>query len=131
MNIQLIPLQIHGDDRVALVSLERDKNIDFEIRRVYYIFDTKKGVVRGYHAHKNLKQLVIAVKGSCRFTLDDGSERVSVFLDNPAQGLLVNSLIWREMSDFSEDCVLMVLASNEYDESDYIRDYDAFKLAAK
>ncbi|HGE9192280.1 TPA: FdtA/QdtA family cupin domain-containing protein, partial [Escherichia coli] len=111
--------------------LERDKNIDFEIRRVYYIFDTKKGVVRGYHAHKNLKQLVIAVKGSCRFTLDDGSERVSVFLDNPAQGLLVNSLIWREMSDFSEDCVLMVLASNEYDESDYIRDYDAFKLAAK
>ncbi|EFI2481897.1 WxcM-like domain-containing protein [Escherichia coli] len=131
MNIQLIPLQIHGDDRGALVSLERDKNIDFEIRRVYYIFDTKKGVVRGHHAHKNLKQLVIAVKGSCRFTLDDGSERVSVFLDNPAQGLLVNSLIWREMSDFSEDCVLMVLASNEYDESDYIRDYDAFKLAAK
>lgn len=131
MNIQLIPLQIHGDDRGALVSLERDKNIDFGIRRVYYIFDTKKGVVRGYHAHKNLKQLVIAVKGSCRFTLDDGSERVSVFLDNPAQGLLVNSLIWREMSDFSEDCVLMVLASNEYDESDYIRDYDAFKLAAK
>ncbi|EFB9581730.1 WxcM-like domain-containing protein [Escherichia coli] len=131
MNIQLIPLQIHGDDRGALVSLERDMNIDFEIRRVYYIFDTKKGVVRGYHAHKNLKQLVIAVKGSCRFTLDDGSERVSVFLDNPAQGLLVNSLIWREMSDFSEDCVLMVLASNEYDESDYIRDYDAFKLAAK
>ncbi|EFA9000624.1 WxcM-like domain-containing protein [Escherichia coli] len=131
MNIQLIPLQIHGDDRGVLVSLERDKNIDFEIRRVYYIFDTKKGVVRGYHAHKNLKQLVIAVKGSCRFTLDDGSERVSVFLDNPAQGLLVNSLIWREMSDFSEDCVLMVLASNEYDESDYIRDYDAFKLAAK
>lgn len=131
MNIQLIPLQIHGDDRGALVSLEIDKNIDFEIRRVYYIYDTKKGVVRGYHAHKNLKQLVVPVKGSCRFTLDDGNERVSVFLDNPAQGLLVNSLIWREMSDFSEDCVLMVLASNEYDESDYIRDYDAFKLAAK
>ncbi|HDS3500662.1 MULTISPECIES: FdtA/QdtA family cupin domain-containing protein [Enterobacter] len=131
MNIQLIPLQVHGDDRGALVSLERDKNIDFEIRRVYYIFDTKKGVVRGYHAHKNLKQLVVPVRGSCRFTLDDGYERVSVLLDNPAQGLLVNSLIWREMSDFSDDCVLMVLASNEYDESDYIRDYDAFKLAAK
>ncbi|MCR1314184.1 FdtA/QdtA family cupin domain-containing protein [Enterobacter sp. BT855] len=131
MNIQLIPLQVYGDDRGALVSLERDKNIDFEIRRVYYIFDTKKGVVRGYHAHKNLKQLVVPVRGSCRFTLDDGYERVSVLLDNPAQGLLVNSLIWREMSDFSDDCVLMVLASNEYDESDYIRDYDAFKLAAK
>ncbi|MFP9429327.1 sugar 3,4-ketoisomerase [Enterobacter sp. LM3] len=131
MNIQLIPLQVHGDDRGALVSLERDKNIDFEIRRVYYIFDTKKGVIRGYHAHKNLKQLVVPVRGSCRFTLDDGYERVSVLLDNPAQGLLVSSLIWREMSDFSDDCVLMVLASNEYDESDYIRDYDTFKLAAK
>ncbi|EAW2501527.1 WxcM-like domain-containing protein, partial [Salmonella enterica subsp. enterica] len=112
-----------------LISLERDKNIDFEIRRVYYIFDTKQGVVRGFHAHKNLKQLIIPVKGSCRFILDDGYERVSILLDNPSQGLLVNSLIWREMSDFSDDCVLMILASNEYDESDYIRDYEVFKLA--
>lgn len=129
MNVQLIPLQVHGDERGPLISLERDKNIDFEIRRVYYIFDTKQGVVRGFHAHKNLKQLIIPVKGSCRFILDDGYERVSILLDNPSQGLLVNSLIWREMSDFSDDCVLMILASNEYDESDYIRDYEVFKLA--
>ncbi|EAA2688176.1 WxcM-like domain-containing protein [Salmonella enterica subsp. enterica serovar Vitkin] len=129
MNVQLIPLQVHGDERGTLISLERDKNIDFEIRRVYYIFDTKQGVVRGFHAHKNLKQLIIPVKGSCRFILDDGYERVSILLDNPSQGLLVNSLIWREMSDFSDDCVLMILASNEYDESDYIRDYEVFKLA--
>ncbi|EBL1504688.1 WxcM-like domain-containing protein, partial [Salmonella enterica] len=123
------PLQVHGDERGTLISLERDKNIDFEIRRVYYIFDTKQGVVRGFHAHKNLKQLIIPVRGSCRFILDDGYERVSILLDNPSQGLLVNSLIWREMSDFSDDCVLMILASNEYDESDYIRDYEVFKLA--
>ncbi|ARI64638.1 WxcM-like domain-containing protein [Salmonella enterica] len=129
MNVQLIPLQVHGDERGTLISLERDKNIDFEIRRVYYIFDTKQGVVRGFHAHKNLKQLIIPVRGSCRFILDDGYERVSILLDNPSQGLLVNSLIWREMSDFSDDCVLMILASNEYDESDYIRDYEVFKLA--
>ncbi|EEL0255470.1 WxcM-like domain-containing protein [Salmonella enterica] len=129
MNVQLIPLQVHGDERGTLISLERDKNIDFEIRRVYYIFDTKQGVVRGFHAHKNLKQLIIPVRGSCRFILDDGYERVSILLDNPSQGLLVNSLIWREMSDFSDDCVLMILASNEYDESDYIRDYELFKLA--
>ncbi|ECE3715450.1 WxcM-like domain-containing protein, partial [Salmonella enterica] len=128
-NVQLIPLQVHGDERGTLISLERDKNIDFEIRRVYYIFDTKQGVVRGFHAHKNLKQLIIPVRGSCRFILDDGYERVSILLDNPSQGLLVNSLIWREMSDFSDDCVLMILASNEYDESDYIRDYEVFKLA--
>ncbi|EBH8587559.1 WxcM-like domain-containing protein, partial [Salmonella enterica subsp. enterica serovar Pomona] len=121
--------QVHGDERGTLISLERDKNIDFEIRRVYYIFDTKQGVVRGFHAHKNLKQLIIPVRGSCRFILDDGYERVSILLDNPSQGLLVNSLIWREMSDFSDDCVLMILASNEYDESDYIRDYEVFKLA--
>ncbi|EHN3076567.1 FdtA/QdtA family cupin domain-containing protein [Salmonella enterica] len=124
-----MPLQVHGDERGTLISLERDKNIDFEIRRVYYIFDTKQGVVRGFHAHKNLKQLIIPVRGSCRFILDDGYERVSILLDNPSQGLLVNSLIWREMSDFSDDCVLMILASNEYDESDYIRDYEVFKLA--
>ncbi|GAR76279.1 TDP-4-oxo-6-deoxy-alpha-D-glucose-3, 4-oxoisomerase [Salmonella enterica] len=129
MNVQLIPLQVHGDERGTIISLERDKNIDFEIRRVYYIFDTKQGVVRGFHAHKNLKQLIIPVRGSCRFILDDGYERVSILLDNPSQGLLVNSLIWREMSDFSDDCVLMILASNEYDESDYIRDYEVFKLA--
>ncbi|WP_370609644.1 FdtA/QdtA family cupin domain-containing protein [Citrobacter portucalensis] len=128
MKIDFIPLQVHGDDRGALISLEREKNIPFDIRRVYYIFDTKAGVTRGYHAHLKLKQVAIAVKGSCRFILDDGNERVSVMLDNPTQGLLINSFIWREMTDFSDDCVLMVLADMEYEESDYIRDYSTFKL---
>ncbi|MCW0941595.1 sugar 3,4-ketoisomerase [Citrobacter freundii] len=128
MKIDFIPLQVHGDDRGALISLEREKNIPFDIRRVYYIFDTKAGVTRGYHAHLKLKQVAIAVKGSCRFILDDGNERVSVMLDNPTQGLLINSFIWREMTDFSDDCVLMVLADMKYEESDYIRDYSTFKL---
>lgn len=128
MKIDFIPLQVHGDYRGALISLEREKNIPFDIRRVYFIFDTKTGVTRGYHAHLKLKQVAIAVKGSCRFILDDGNERVSVMLDNPTQGLLINSFIWREMTDFSDDCVLMVLADMEYEESDYIRDYSTFKL---
>ncbi|MEJ5066655.1 MULTISPECIES: sugar 3,4-ketoisomerase [Leclercia] len=128
MKIDFIPLQVHGDERGALVSLERERNIPFDIRRVYYIFDTKQGVTRGFHAHRKLKQVAIAVKGSCRFILDDGNERVNVILDNPTQGLLINSFVWREMTDFSEDCVLMVLADMEYEESDYIRDYSTFKM---
>ncbi|HGA2726003.1 FdtA/QdtA family cupin domain-containing protein [Enterobacter hormaechei] len=127
MNIELIPLQIHGDDRGSLVSLEREENIPFEIRRVYYIFNTKDGVSRGFHAHKELKQIAIAIKGACDFTVDDGKERVTITLNNPAQGLLIDSCIWREMSNFTPDCVLMLLADKEYDESDYIRNYDEFK----
>ncbi|ULS50587.1 sugar 3,4-ketoisomerase [Pectobacterium carotovorum] len=126
MQIRLIQLQTHGDERGALVALEQDKNIPFEIKRVYYLFKTKVGVRRGFHAHKALKQVAIAVRGSCRFLLDDGTEKVDLLLDNPAQGLLIDSCIWREMYDFSDDCVLMVLADQPYDESDYIRNYDEF-----
>ncbi|MEO3991182.1 sugar 3,4-ketoisomerase [Pseudocitrobacter cyperus] len=126
MNINIIPLQTHGDDRGNLVSLEETNNIPFSIKRVYYMYDTRNDTRRGFHAHKKLKQLVIALKGTCRFVLDDGKERVEVVLDNPAQGLLLDSLIWREMYDFSDDCVLVVLADSHYDENDYIRNYDDF-----
>lgn len=131
MNIELIPLQIHGDERGSLVSLERGVNIPFDIRRVYYIFDTKDGVTRGYHAHKQLKQIAIALKGSCDFVMDNGSERIEITLNNPTQGLLIQSCIWREMKNFSLDCVLMILADMEYQESDYIRDYEQFKIMVK
>ncbi|MBS4689684.1 WxcM-like domain-containing protein [Aeromonas sobria] len=130
MQIKLIPLQAHGDDRGSLIALEEGKNIPFPVKRVYYLFKTKEGVRRGFHAHKALKQVAIAVRGSCRFVLDDGNERVEVLLDDPAHGLLIESFMWREMYEFSEDCVLMVLADQLYDESDYIRDYDEF-LEAK
>ncbi|WP_337264305.1 MULTISPECIES: sugar 3,4-ketoisomerase [unclassified Serratia (in: enterobacteria)] len=126
MDIKLIPLQTHGDERGSLVSLEEGKNIPFTIKRVYYMFSTKSGVRRGFHAHKCLKQVAIAVRGSCRFLLDDGKEKIEVVLDNPGQGLLIESFMWREMYDFSDDCVLMVLADQYYDESDYVRNYDEF-----
>lgn len=126
MNVKILPLQPHGDERGSLVALEEGKNIPFQVKRVYYMFNTKDGVRRGFHAHKTLKQVAIAVRGSCRFLLDDGQERVEVMLDNPAQGLVIESFMWREMYDFSEDCVLMVLADQLYDESDYIRDYSQF-----
>ena len=126
MQVKIIQLQTHGDDRGALVALEQGKNIPFEIKRVYYLFKTKDGVRRGFHAHKTLNQVAITVRGSCRFLLDDGSEKIKLLLDNPAQGIVIEPHIWHEMYDFSEDCVLMVLADQPYDESDYIRDYDVF-----
>lgn len=126
MEIKLIPLQAYGDERGSLVALEEAKNIPFSIKRVYYMFDTKDNVTRGYHAHRNLKQVAIALKGSCKFILDDAVERREVILNDPAYGLLLESVIWREITDFSDDCVLMVLADQYYDESDYIRNYDQF-----
>lgn len=129
--IQLIEFKCLGDDRGSLVSLEGLKNIPFEAKRIYYIFNTKHGVARGFHAHLNLKQVAIAVKGSCRFIIDDGFSRASVVLDSPTKGLLIDSCVWREMHDFSSDCVLMVLASGHYDEKDYIRNYDSFLQQVK
>jgi dTDP-4-dehydrorhamnose 3,5-epimerase-like enzyme len=126
MDIKFIKLQSFGDDRGALVALEQGRNIPFEIKRVYYLFDTKKDVIRGMHAHKDLKQVVIALKGHCTFILDDGTERIDVKICDPEQGLLLESCVWREMHGFSEDCVLMVLASDYYDEADYIRNYTEF-----
>jgi dTDP-4-dehydrorhamnose 3,5-epimerase-like enzyme len=127
----VIELKLIGDERGSLISLEGNKNIPFDIKRIYYIFNTKKGVERGFHAHINLKQIAIAVKGSCTFVLDDGQKRKEVNLSNPNQGLFIEGLIWREMKDFSEDCVLVVLASEHYNEKDYIRSYDKFLEVVK
>lgn len=115
-----------GDDRGSLVALEGEKTVPFTIKRVYYIFGTQEGVARGFHAHRNLKQVAVCVTGKCRIVLDDGKTREEAWLDSPTKGLLIGDLIWREMHDFSQDCVLLVLASEHYDENDYIRDYDEF-----
>ena len=116
-----------GDDRGSLVALEGGNTVPFEIKRVYYIFGTEQNVARGFHAHYNLKQVAICVTGRCRMILDDGKNREDVWLDSPTKGLLIGDLVWREMHDFSEDFVLLVLASEHYDEADYIRNYDEFK----
>lgn len=128
--VKFIEFPMLGDERGSLLSLESNNNIPFDIKRVYYIFNTVKGVSRGFHAHKALKQVAVAVSGSCRFVLDDGVDKAEVILDVPTRGLLIESFMWREMHDFSDDCVLMVLADQLYDESDYIRDYREFKCLA-
>ena len=100
--------------------------IPFNIKRAYFIFNTKKNVSRGFHAHRDLQQVAVCVAGKCRMTLDDGKKREEVWLDSPNKGIYIDKYIWREMHDFSKDCVLLVLASEHYSESDYIRDYDQF-----
>lgn len=124
--IKLINLPPLGDERGSLVSIEARNSIPFEVKRVYYIYGTKQGVSRGFHAHKNLEQLAVCVAGKCRMTLNNGKKQESIWLDSPTKGLHISNSIWREMHDFSEDCVLLVLASEHYDESDYIRDYSLF-----
>lgn len=124
--------QPHGDERGMLIALEEFNDIPFRIKRVYYMYDTGKGVVRGHHAHKSLEQILVCIHGTCKIRLDNGRERKVVNLEKPYEGLYVGRNIWREMYDFSEDAVLMVLASEVYNEADYIRDYDEFlKLVAQ
>ena len=120
-----------GDDRGSLVALEANETIPFDIKRVYYLFGTNQDVTRGLHAHLALKQVMLCVTGSCKVLLDDGVVRETIVLDSPTKGLLVEGLLWREMSQFSPDCVLLVIASEHYDESDYIRDYDQFRRVSK
>lgn len=123
----ILNFKIHGDDQGKLVALEKSEDFPFEIKRVYYIWDTNAHAIRGKHAHRQLEQVIVCLSGSCDFILDDGNKKEIVHLDNPAQGLYIKHNIWREFTNFSPDCVIMVLASQYYDESDYIRNYEDFK----
>ena len=126
MQVVKYVFQPHGDSRGQLVALEEFKDIPFQIRRVYYMYDTGAGVVRGRHAHRSLEQILVCIHGSCKILLDNGREKKVVPLERPYEGLYVANDMWREMYDFSPDAVLLVLASELYDEKDYIRDYDEF-----
>lgn len=126
MQVVKYMFQPHGDDRGQLVALEEFKDIPFRIKRVYYMYDTRADVVRGHHAHKSLEQILICIHGSCKIRLDNGFEKKVVPLEKPYEGVYIANHIWREMFDFSEDAVLMVLASELYDTEDYIRDYEEF-----
>lgn len=127
MQVVKYAFQQHGDERGMLVALEENKDIPFEIKRVYYMYNTKKNIRRGFHAHKTLEQILICVSGECKVLLDNGYEKKVVTLATPYEGLYVSNSFWHEMYDFSEDAVLLVLASDYYNEEDYIRNYDEFK----
>jgi dTDP-4-dehydrorhamnose 3,5-epimerase-like enzyme len=126
LDYDAIELNSIGDADGSLVAIEGGQTIPFEIKRVYYVFHTRSDFVRGGHSHKALEQFVFCPSGSCDFILDDGNVRETIRLDNPVKGIHIRRNIWREFTNFSQDCVVMVLASDHYDESDYIRDYDQF-----
>ena len=123
----IVKLNCFGDDRGNLVPVEAMKTLPFEIKRVYYLFDLKTDFPRGFHAHKQLKQFAICLRGSCDFVMDDGREKCTYSLSNPREGILIDKMIWHEMHNFSNDCLLTVFASDYYEESDYIRDYSDFQ----
>ena len=109
-----------------ITVIENGKTIPFDVKRVYYLYDIPGGESRGAHAHKELKQLIIAASGSFEVTLDDGNVKRTFTLNRPYQGLLVVPGIWRELNNFSSGAVCLVMASLPYDEKDYIREYDHF-----
>lgn len=126
MAYELIDFDIRGDESGSLVAIEGLRNVPFDIKRVYYIYGTTSKAVRGKHAHKRLKQLIFCPIGSCEFLLDDGHESKIVRLQRPNQGLFIRSCVWREFTNFSPDCVVMVLASEHYDVEDYIYSHEEF-----
>lgn len=124
--IKLIDFPSLGDERGSLVALEGNKSVPFDIKRAYYIFGTQQDIARGFHAHKQLKQVAVCITGKCRMILDNGNEKEDLWLDSATKGVLIDKLVWHEMHDFSNDCVLLVVASAHYDESDYLRNYQEF-----
>ena len=126
MPVNLIDFQTKGDKRGSLIACEQGHNVPFDIKRVYYIFATKKNVTRGKHAHKKLKQILICVSGSCDVLTEESQVKETYHLDSPNQGLYIDGLVWREMFNFSPDAVLLVLASEYYNEQDYVRSYEEF-----
>jgi len=123
---ELKKFNVMGDKRGKLIALEENKEIPFVMKRVFYIFGTIENIPRGDHSHYKTKQFLIVVNGSCKVTLDNGKEKETFDLNSRDVGLLQDALIWGTMHDFSEDCVLMVLANDIYDARDYITDYNEF-----
>ena len=123
---KIIELPRITDPRGNLTVAEANKNIPFDIKRVYWLYDVPGGECRGGHAHKHLQQILIAVSGSFHVTLDNGKEKQTFLLNHPYQGLLIDTKTWRSLDDFSSGAVCVVLASDFYDENDYIYDYNDF-----
>lgn len=130
-NCSLIKFRDITDKYGHLTPIESKKDIPFEVKRIYYISQVEKGVIRGFHSHKKLHQILICLNGSVKIRIRNPNEEEVIELNNTSVGLYIGPLIWREMFDFSEGSVLLVLASEYYDEDDYIRNYDFYIEEAK
>ena len=131
MNYEIINLETHGDERGSLVAIEKGTNCPFEIKRAFYIFGTKGETRRGCHANRKSQFLMVALSGSCRVEISDGNASETVILDSPTKALRLDKMVWKEMFDFSENAVLLVLSNEKYDAGEYIRDYDLFLREVK
>ena len=127
MLYEIINFSEHKSNNGTLVAIESGKDIPFTLKRIYYVYGASALAVRGKHAHKKLEQIIFCISGSCDFWFDNGTCKEQIHLDDPSKGIYIKSMIWREFSNFSKDCVVMVLASEHYEEDDYIRDYNVFK----
>lgn len=119
------------DPRGNLTVAEGQTNVPYDVKRAYWVYDVPAGESRGGHAHKACRELIVAVSGSFSVTLDNGSEKETFHLNHPWQGLLVETGVWRTLDDFSSGAVCLVLASQEFEESDYMRDYSDFLAYAR
>ena len=127
MNYKIIDLSKIKDERGTLSVIEKDI-LPFEMKRVYYLYDVPSDAYRGGHAHKEQLEFLVALSGSFEVILDDGNSKKSITLNKPNKGLLIPTGMWRELENFSSGAVCLVIASGEFDESDYIREYEQFKL---
>jgi|TARA_B110000908_G_scaffold85881_1_gene102652 oxalate decarboxylase/phosphoglucose isomerase-like protein (cupin superfamily) len=119
------------DGRGNLGFLENKTHVPFDIKRIYYLYDVPKGQQRGFHAHYELEQVIFALKGSFDLVLDDGKEKKTYHLNSPNSFIVIPKMIWRELNNFSENAICMVIASMSFNEADYIRDYDTFLEAVQ
>lgn len=125
--VKMLEFPQHGDDRGHLVVVEGGKDIPFEIKRMFYIFGSDADVVRGQHANRRTEFVLINVAGKSKVKVKDGEGNEAIYcLNRPHTGIYLPTMVWKDMYDFSEDSVLLVLASEHYDNTEYIRDYDAF-----
>lgn len=130
-NVKLIDLNVICDKRGNMIPLEYPKQLPFDLKRIYYIYGVPNNERRGFHSHNDLHQILIAVSGRVSIFTKTPFEENTTVLDRPNKGLYIGPMIWREMFDFSDDAVLLVLASEKYDENDYIRDYGDYVEKAK
>lgn len=130
-NVKIVNFHVIEDIRGKMIPIEYPKQLEFPLKRIYYIYDVGENERRGFHSHNDLEQVLIAVSGSVKVLVKTPYEEENFELNDPSKGLYIGPMIWREMYDFSEDAVLLVLASHEYDEKDYIRNYDEYEKIAQ
>lgn len=128
---KLISFPQLGDNRGHLVVIEGNKNIPFEMKRMFYIYGTLPDVIRGQHANKNSEFVLINLAGSCKIKVDDGEYQEIIVLDKPHEGIYLDKMVWKDMYDFSKDSILLVLSNYSYDSTEYVRDYEEFKKIMK